>query len=191
MVVTGVTDDGVRRGVDALTLEESAALFAGADSVLLEPVIPPVQPAFLSAFTFLDTGVGEQTILGQSGIIAVVFSAPAPSPGSTGELDLIISVPEGLDPRRSNIVLELNGNAIATVMVNQEQLRRNSYRVQLPSDVLRIGPNTLRLVIDLYDSQSMVLARCDSTAPERLWLTVHNDSATSSRSPRAPLPAAT
>lgn len=176
LVITGVTDEGLRRGADALTLQE-LTLLSGSDSVLLEPVIPPIEPAFQSAFTFLDVGTGEQTILGQSGSVSVTFSAPAPAPGSTGELDLLLSIPDGLDRRRSNIVVELNGRTIATVQVDKEQLRRSSYRVELPSDVLRIGPNTLRLNVNLYDSQSLVLAPCESYAPERLWITIHDDSA--------------
>ncbi|MEX1022699.1 MAG: cellulose biosynthesis cyclic di-GMP-binding regulatory protein BcsB, partial [Dehalococcoidia bacterium] len=177
LVVTGGTSDGVRRGVDALTLDEPSALLGGADAALLEPVIPPLEPAFQSAFTFLDAGTGESTIEGQSGIVSVAFSAPAPAPGSSGALDLVLSMPEGLDSRRSNILVELNGSTIATVQIDQEGLRRSSYRVDLPSDVLRIGPNTLRLAVNLYDTQSLVQAPCESSAPERLWITIHGDSA--------------
>ena len=133
--------------------------------------------AFQSTFTFLEAGTSESTIEGASGTISVAFSAPAAAPGSQGDLDLVLSFPEGLDPRRSNIIVELNGQTIATVMVDGEENRRGSYRVDLPWDVLRIGPNTLTLRANLYDTQSLVLAPCESTAPERLWMTIHDNSA--------------
>lgn len=177
LLVTGETPQAVRRGVDALTLDEPSALLAGPEAVLLEPVVPPVTSAFQSAFTFMDAGTGESTIEGQAGNVSVAFSAPAAAPGSVGQMDLVLSFPEGLDTRRSNIIVELNGATIATVLLDEDNDRRGSYRVDLPWDVLRIGPNALTLRANLYDRQSLVLAPCESTAPERLWLTVHPDSA--------------
>lgn len=177
LVVTGSSPAGVVRGVDALTLDEPSALLGSADAALLEPVSPPLQAAFQQAFTFLEAGTGETTIRGNSGSVFVGFSSPAPAPGSTGALDIVVSLPEDLDQRRSNIIVELNSRIIATVRLNKEQLRRESYRVELPSDVLRIGPNTLRMTVNLYDSQSLVLAPCESGAPERMWAIIHDNSA--------------
>ena len=177
LLVTGETEAAVRRGVDALTLEEPSALLAGPEAVLLEPVIPPVVPAFQQTFTFLDAGTSESTVRGQSGNVSVAFSAPAAAPDSTGQLDLVLSYPEGLDPRRSNILVELNGQTIATVLIRDEDSHRVSYRVDLPWDTLRIGPNSITLRANLYFEESLVLAPCESPAPERLWLTIHDDSA--------------
>jgi hypothetical protein len=177
MLVTGETPDAVMRGADALTLDEPSALLAGSEAVLLEPVIPPLSTAFQSTFTFLDAGTGQNTIEGQAGIVSVGFSAPAAAPGSVGQLDLVLSFPDALDTRRSNIIVELNGQTIATVLMEEDDSRRGSYRVDLPWDVLRIGPNTLTLRANLYDQQSLVLAPCESSAPERLWMTIHDDSA--------------
>jgi len=177
LIVTGETEAAVRRGVDALTLEEPSALLAGPEAVLVEPVIPPVTPAFQQTFTFLDAGTSESTVRGQSGNVSVAFSAPAAAPDSTGQLDLVLSYPEGLDPRRSNILVELNGQTIATVLIREEESHRVSYRVDLPWDALRIGPNAITLRANLYFEESLVLAPCESPAPERLWLTIHDDSA--------------
>jgi len=177
LIVTGKTPAAVDRGVDALTLDEPAALLVGPDAGLLEPVVPPLTSAFQSTFTFLDAGTGENTIEGQAGNVSVAFSAPAAAPGAVGTLDLVLSFPDGLDTRRSNIIVDLNGQTIATVLVNEDESRRGSYRVDLPWDVLRIGPNALTLRANLYDQQSLVLAPCESTAPERLWMTIHDDSA--------------
>ncbi len=177
LIVTGETETAVRRGVDALTLDEPSALLAGPEAVLLEPVIPPVTPAFQQTFTFLDAGTSESTVRGQSGNVSVAFSAPAAAPDSTGQLDLVLSYPEGLDPRRSNILVELNGQTIATVLIREEDSHRVSYRVDLPWDTLRIGPNAITLRANLYFEESLILAPCESPAPERLWLTIHDDSA--------------
>lgn len=177
LLVTGETEAAVRRGVDALTLDEPSALLAGPEAVLLEPVIPAVTPAFQQTFTFLDAGTSESTVQGQSGTVSVAFSAPAAAPDSTGAMDLVLSYPEGLDPRRSNIIVELNGETIATVLIDEEESHRTSYRVDLPWDTLRIGPNTVTLRANLYFAESLVLAPCESPAPERLWLTIHDDSA--------------
>jgi len=177
MLVTGETELAVRRGVDALTLDEPSALLAGPEAVLLEPVIPPITPAFQQTFTFLDAGTSESTVRGQSGTVSVAFSAPAAAPDSVGQMDLVLSYPEGLDPRRSNIIVELNGQTIATVLINEEESHRTSYRVDLPWDTLRIGPNSVTLRANLYFEESLVLAPCESPAPERLWLTIHDDSA--------------
>lgn len=177
LLVTGETPAAVGRGVDALTLDEPSALLAGPEAVLLEPVIPPVTTAFQSTFTFLDAGTSENTIEGQAGNVTVAFSAPAAAPGSVGQMDLVLSFPDSLDTRRSNIIVDLNGQTVATVLMDEEDNRRGSYRVELPWDVLRIGPNALTLRANLYDRQSLVLAPCESTAPERLWMTIHDDSA--------------
>ncbi len=177
LLVTGETEAAVRRGVDALTLDEPSALLAGPEAVLVEPVIPPVTPAFQQTFTFLDAGTSESTVRGQSGNVSVAFSAPAAAPDSTGKLDLVLSYPKGLDPRRSNILVELNGQTIATVLIRDEESHRASYRVDLPWDTLRIGPNSITLRANLYFEESLVLAPCESPAPERLWLTIHDDSA--------------
>ncbi|GMU41680.1 MAG: hypothetical protein AMXMBFR23_25460 [Chloroflexota bacterium] len=179
LIVTGDTDDAIGRAVDALTLAETAALLAGPEAVLTEPILPPDQVAFQSVFTFRDAGTGESTFRGGAGTTSVVFSSPAPAPGSTGTLELVISVPEDLDRRRSNIIVDLNGQTIATVRLDDEQLRRATYRVEIPGDVIRVGPNTLQMQANLYDSQSLVLAPCESYAPERLWITIHDDSAVS------------
>ncbi len=177
LLVTGETDVAVQRGVDALTLDEPSALLAGPEAVLLEPVIPPVTPAFQQTFTFLDAGTSESTVQGQAGTVSVAFSAPAAAPDSTGQMDLVLSYPDGLDPRRSNIIVDLNGETIATVLIKEEESHRVSYRVDLPWDTLRIGPNTVTLRANLYFEESLVLAPCESPAPERLWLTIHDDSA--------------
>lgn len=177
LLVTGETEAAVRRGVDALTLDEPSALLAGPEAVLLEPVIPPIAPAFQQTFTFVDAGTSESTVRGQSGTVSVGFSAPAAAPDSVGQMDLVLSYPQGLDPRRSNVIVELNGQTIATVLINQERSHRASYRVNLPWDTLRIGPNSLTLRANLYFAESLVLAPCDSPAPERMWLTFHGDSA--------------
>ena len=89
LLVTGETEAAVRIGVDALTLDEPSALLAGPEAVLLEPVIPPVVPAFQQTFTFLDAGTSESTVRGQSGNVSVAFSAPAAAPDS-----LLIRLPD-------------------------------------------------------------------------------------------------
>ncbi|MCK9486947.1 MAG: cellulose biosynthesis cyclic di-GMP-binding regulatory protein BcsB [Dehalococcoidia bacterium] len=177
LIVSGETPAAVRRGVDALTLDEPSALLAGPEAVLLEPVIPPIGRTFQSAFTFMDAGTAEHTIQGQEGTVSVAFSAPAAAPGSVGQMDLVLSFPDGLDTRRTNLIVDLNGKTIATVLLDDDDHRRGSYRVDLPWDVLRIGPNALTLRATLYSRQSLVLAPCESPAPERLWITVHDDSA--------------
>lgn len=180
LVATGAADQAVKRSVDAMTSAEPAALLAGPTGVLTEPVAAPANRSFQSIFTFKDAGSSEQTLIGggtQS--TTLVFSSPAPAPGAHGKLDLVISHPDIIDRRRSNIVVELNGQAIQTIKINKEQTRRVSYQVNLFSDVLRVGPNTLTLRTTLYDPEPLVLEACESTASERFFITVHDDSAIS------------
>ncbi len=180
LIATGAVDQAVKRSVDTITSAEPAALLAGPTGVLTEPVVPPVSRSFQSIFTFKDAGAAQQTLVGggtQS--TTLVFSSPAPATGAHGKLDLIISHPDIIDRRRSNIVVELNGQAIQTIKVNKAQTRRVSYQVDLFSDVLRVGPNTLTLRATLYDPEPLVLEACESTASERFFITVHDDSAIS------------
>jgi len=180
LLATGATDEAVKRSVDALTSAEPAALLAGPTGVLTEPIIPPANRSFQSIFTFRDAGAPEQTLVGGgTQVTTLVFSSPAPAPGANGKLDLIVSHPDIIDRRRSNIVVELNGQAIQTIKVNKEQTRRVSYQVNLFSDVLRVGPNTLTLRTTLYDPEPLVLEACESTASERFFVTIHDDSAIS------------
>ncbi|TAJ21125.1 MAG: hypothetical protein EPO65_02050 [Dehalococcoidia bacterium] len=180
LLATGAEDQAVKRAVDAITSAEPAALLAGPTGVLTEPVQPPASRSFQSIFTFKDAGAREQTLLGGgTQISTLVFSSPAPAPGANGKLDLIISHPDIIDRRRSNIVVELNGQAIQTIKVNKEQTRRVSYQVNLFSDVLKVGPNTLTLRTTLYDPEPLVLEACESTASERFFITIHEDSAIS------------
>lgn len=180
LLATGAGDQAVKRSVDAMTSAEPSALLAGATGVLTEPVVPPASRSFQSIFTFKEAGAAEQTLVGGgTQTSTLVFSSPAPAPGAHGKLDLVISHPDIIDRRRSNIVVELNGQAIQTIKVNKEQTRRVSYQVDLFSDVLRVGPNTLTLRTTLYDPEPLVLEACESTASERFFITVHDDSAIS------------
>jgi len=180
LLATGAADQAVKRSVDALTSAEPAALLAGPTGILTEPVTPPSTRSFQSIFTFKEAGASEQTLVGGgTQTITLVFSSPAPAPGANGKLDLIVSHPDIIDRRRSNVVVELNGQAIQTIRVNKEQTRRVSYQIDLFSDVLRVGPNTLTLRATLYDPEPLVLEACESTASERFFITVHDDSAIS------------
>lgn len=179
LLVTGVTDEAVVRAVDAITSPEPSALFAGPQAVLTKAVaVPRGAREFRSAFTFGDTGEADTTIVGDGGTHDVLFSAPALAPDSTVQLDLVVSTPEVLDRRRSNIVLELNGQNVQTIELSATESHRASYRVTLPSDLFRVGPNTLRMRTTLYTSDaSSIVGPCTSAALERLWATIHADSA--------------
>lgn len=180
LLATGAGDQAVKRSIDALTSAEPSALLAGPTGVLTEPIVPPASRSFQSIFTFKEAGAAEQTLVGGGTQTSrLVFSSPAPAPGAHGKLDLVISHPDIIDRRRSNIVVELNGQAIQTIKINKEQTRRVSYQVNLFSDVLRVGPNTLALRTTLYDPEPLVLEACESTASERFFITVHDDSAIS------------
>ncbi len=180
LLATGAIDEAVKRSVDAMTSAEPAALLAGPTGVLTEPIAAPATRALQSIFTFRDAGAREQTLIGGgSQSTTLVFSSPAPAPGAHGKLDLIVSHPDIIDRRRSNIVVELNGQAIQTIKINKTQTRRASYQVDLFSDVLRVGPNTLTLRSTLYDPEPLVLEACESTASERFFITLHDDSAIS------------
>ncbi|RJQ12749.1 MAG: hypothetical protein C4558_01170 [Dehalococcoidia bacterium] len=180
LLATGASDEAVKRSVDALTSAEPAALLAGPTGILTEPVAASATRSFQSIFTFKEAGASEQTLVGGgTQTITLVFSSPAPAPGANGKLDLIVSHPDIIDRRRSNVVVELNGQAIQTIRVSKEQTRRVSYQVDLFSDVLRVGPNTLTLRATLYDPEPLVLEACESTASERFFITVHDDSAIS------------
>jgi hypothetical protein len=180
LLATGAGDAAVKRAVDALTSAEPAALLAGPTGVLTEPIAAPGSRALQSIFTFREAGAQEQTLVGGGAqSVTLVFSSPAPAPGAHGKLDLILSHPDIIDRRRSNIVVELNGQAIQTIRISKEQTRRVSYQVDLFSDVLRVGPNTLTLRSTLYDPEPLVLEACESTASERFFITLHEDSAIS------------
>ncbi len=180
LLATGAGDAAVKRAVDALTSAEPAALLAGPTGVLTEPIAAPGSRALQSIFTFREAGAQEQTLVGGGAqSVTLVFSSPAPAPGAHGKLDLILSHPDIIDRRRSNIVVELNGQAIQTIRISKEQTRRVSSQVDLFSDVLRVGPNTLTLRSTLYDPEPLVLEACESTASERFFITLHEDSAIS------------
>jgi hypothetical protein len=177
LAITGGTDAAIARDVDALTSSQPTALLAGPASLLTEPVQKPPSGVLTQIFTFAQTGAGEQTFSGGTSTEDVGFSAPAPAPGSSGELDLIVSTPETLDRSRSNVVVQLNGQDVDTIVLDQTQTRRASYKVTLPADAFRVGPNTLRLVASIYAPAVAVLGPCISSAPERAWVTFHSDSA--------------
>ena len=180
LIATGAQDQAVKRSVDAITSAEPAALLAGPTGILTEPVAAPANRSLQSIFTFKEAGGREQTLLGGgTQTTTLIFSSPAPAPGAHGKLDLIISHPDIIDRRRSNIVVDLNGQAIQTIKVNREATRRVSYQVDLFSDVLKVGPNTLTLRSTLYDPEPLVLEACESTASERFFITIHEDSAIS------------
>lgn len=180
LAVTGQTDEGLGRALDAITNPEPSGLFAGPDAVLTEPVVPPANTGdFVSVFTFEDVSFTEVTLRGASEQTTdVLFSAPALAPGTDGQLELILSTPDALDRRRSNVLVELNGQVVQTVELTNEETRRAVYRVDLPTDSMRVGPNQLRLRSTMYTAATD-FGPCESNASERVWVTMHADSAIS------------
>jgi len=180
LLITGSTTEGVTRSIDAITSPEPSALFASAEAVLTQPIAPPsTSRQFASIFTLGDLGLGDQTYVGAAqNTYEILFSSPALAPGASAELDLLISTPQILDRNRSNVVAELNGVNVETLELENQQAQSASYRVNIPTDLVRIGPNTLRLRSQLYTEDPVeALGPCVSTAPERLWLTYHAESA--------------
>lgn len=180
LLITGSTPEGVSRSIDAITSPEPSALFASAEAVLTQPIAPPSSSRqFASIFTFGDLGLADQTYVGSAqNTYEILFSSPALAPGAQAELDLLVSTPQILDRNRSNIVVELNGVNVETIELQNEQAQSAPYRVDIPTELVRIGPNTLRLRSQLYTEDPVeALGPCVSTAPERLWLTYHQDSA--------------
>ena len=177
MLVTGASEEGFIRGVGALTSAEGSALFAGREVVLTEPIIPSTASReFLAAFTVEQLGVPTTTIRGASGKFDISFSAPALAPGGTAQMDLIVSTPQVLDRQRSNVVVELNSEVVQTIELNNSETRRASYRMSLPTDLLRVGQNFLSFRASLYTSDPL-FGPCFPGAAERTWITFHSDSA--------------
>ena len=177
LAVTGGSDGAVTRDADALTNAQPTALLAGPDSLLTEAVAKPAASVLNDIFTFQQTGYGTTTVSSADADQRIGFSAPAPAPGTSGELDLIVSTPDSLDRGRSNVIVSLNGQDVDTVVLDQQQPHRASYKVTLPADAFRVGPNTLTLRPTLYAPAVTVAGPCVSTAPERAWATFHDDSA--------------
>jgi cellulose synthase (UDP-forming) len=92
----------------------------------------------------------------------------------------VLSWPEAVDGRRSNVIVSLNGQLVDTIELRGGARQQMPMRVTLPPELLRPGPNALRLETRLYAAdQRDTEPVCESSAPERLWLTVHSDSAVS------------
>jgi hypothetical protein len=179
LAITGQTDQALARDVDALTNPEPAALLAGPETILTDAVrVEQSTAQFLTEFNFAQAGFADRNITSVDAF-NLAFTAPHAAAGADGQIDLIISTPEGLDRRRSNIVVELNGQQVQTVELKDSQTRRASYRVHLPGDALRIGPNTLRFRTSLYTQDTNAYGRCGQLAFERVWAIVHEDSAIS------------
>ena len=177
MLVTGSSAEGFLRSLDALTSAEGSALFAGPEVVLTEPIIPSTPSReFLAAFTVEQLGVPTTTIRGPAASSTSLFSAPALAPGGTAQMDLIVSTPQVLDRRRSNVVVELNSEVIQTVELSNSETRRASYRVSLPTDLLRVGQNFMTFRASLYTSDPS-FGPCIAGASEWTWITFHSDSA--------------
>ena len=113
----------------------------------------------------------------QSIDLSLRASAPA---GEAGALDLVLSWPETVDGRRSHVSVSLNGQLVETIELRGSARQQTPMRIALPPELLRPGPNALRLETRLYDTDHRGADLvCESRAPERLWLTVHADSAVS------------
>lgn len=179
LAITGPTDEAVTRDVDALTNPEPTALFAGPDTVLTQPItVEGTGNQFLTQFSFGQVGFSDRSVT-TADAFNITFSAPQVAANSTGQIDLIISTPETLDRRRSNIVVELNGQQIQTIDLKDSQVRRASYRIRVPGDALRTGPNTLSFRTTVYTQDTTTYGRCGSPAQERVWAIIHDDSAIS------------
>jgi hypothetical protein len=176
LLVSGTTDAALARAVDALTTPEPAALLAGGGAVLTEPV--PAAAADRGparAFTFRQLGQADRTVQGTLPDTATVsFIAPALASEAHAELDLLVTTPETVDSGHSNLGVDLNGMLVQTLAL-QRSGTRAAYRVALPAAQLRPGLNTLRLRTTLYPDRGD--EDCSYDAPERVWATLHDDSA--------------
>jgi hypothetical protein len=187
LLLTGAGDAAVRNAVDALTRAEPTALLAGPVAAVGASAGAALPGAGASesgreadAFRFGDVGVGDLTVRGEQ-VQTIDLSLRAPSAaGEAGALDLVLSWPETVDGRRSNVIVSLNGQLVETLELRGSERQHTPMRIALPAELLRPGPNALRLETRLYavderDADPV----CDSRADERLWLTVHSDSAVS------------
>lgn len=177
LAITGSTDAAVARDVDALTNPEPTALFAGPDTVLTQPVtVEGSVNQFLTQFSFGQVGFDDRQVSGADAF-NITFSAPQVAANSTGQIDLVVSTPEVIDRRRSNIIVEVNGQQVQTIELKDTQTRRASYRVRIPGDVLKTGPNTVSFKTSVYTQDPNNYGRCGSPALERVWAIIHQDSA--------------
>lgn len=177
LAITGSTDAAVTRDVDALTNPEPTALFAGPETILTQPItVEGGTNQFLTHFSFGQVGFADRAVA-TADAFNITFSAPQVAANSTGQIDLVVSTPETLDRRRSNIVVELNGQQIQTIELKDTQVRRASYRIRVPGDALRTGPNTLSFRTTVYTQDTTTYGRCGAPAQERVWAIIHADSA--------------
>ncbi|MFA7249271.1 MAG: cellulose biosynthesis cyclic di-GMP-binding regulatory protein BcsB [Dehalococcoidia bacterium] len=182
LLISGASMPGMLRGVDALTSPEPSGLLSGPEAFLVEPVaVAASQRQFATAFTFQQLNVPDHTAAGagSTDIFDVTFNAPALAPSANATLDLLVSTPDSLDRRRSNAVVELNNSLVNTIPLKNTEQSRASYKIALPSALVQVGLNVLRVKTTLYSTDPTGFGPCYSAAPERLWAIYHNTSAIS------------
>jgi cellulose synthase operon protein B len=168
LVVTGNSDRGVAKAGQAVSsgvirVGERPDLAIVAD---VQPVVEEVIPVSQDQ-TFADLGYSDNE-LAQRGTnwAEYVFYVPADKT-TTPEayLDIIFNHSSLLDYSQSGMAISLNGESIGSLQFSEESTKQKSEKFTIPRHILRSGPNTLLVRVELIPNLN-----CTNPNMETLWL---------------------
>lgn len=180
LLVTGVTDEALLRAGHALSSRAAAPLLTGEYTLITEPpaldtLNTGIQSAGRRTFGKLTGLDSDPTVRGYGRhFVNIPFTMPQTWQFEEREPRVTVhfSHAAGLDDR-SLLTVEVNGTAIGSTRLDDDNATNESLQLSIPSSVLQPGTNALAVTFDMYLADSNPCARLFE---ETAWGTVHRDS---------------
>ncbi|MBI4299747.1 MAG: cellulose biosynthesis cyclic di-GMP-binding regulatory protein BcsB [Chloroflexi bacterium] len=179
LIVTGATEQAVRRAGMMLAARTYMGALNGARVVVKDDPQPP-QPAVerrrdgSQEITFAQSGLSDTTLSGPGELSGptVNFGAPASNPAGTAYLDLALAHSPLISSAMSSLRLDLNGQPIQSVPLDDSNVGPTIVRVPLPAIVLRPGQNGLSVRATLQGKGGP----CEQIDSSSGWVTIYSKS---------------
>ncbi|MCC7104122.1 MAG: cellulose biosynthesis cyclic di-GMP-binding regulatory protein BcsB [Chloroflexi bacterium] len=179
LVVSGASQEALDRATGVLTSRTFNKSLSGQYTIVSEaqaktPKLPGSEDRAAGVYllSFEDLGHKEPEVVSGAGSqrIVIPFDSSPPGRRASYTLNLILSHSPILDINRSNVRVVVNAIPVSSINLDKTNIDRTAVRVDIPSVVLRPGPNTLELVFSLrvenYDNF------CPAVPSEKAWAAV-------------------
>lgn len=179
LVVSGTSEEGLRRAIRALATRQGAKLLRGPYAIVTKAAgelareEEAASDTALASISLRQLGLGDWQAKGVAQH-TVAFSFDAPPPGQhTAYFDLLLSHSPLLDHDRSSVTISLNGTPVRSLSLKGENAEWYTQRILLPPASLRPGINSMAIQFNLYLRRA---EECGALADERAWAVVRADS---------------
>jgi hypothetical protein len=175
LIVTGLTDEAVRKASQAMSSETRFPGMNGAVALVREALLPSEinHTASVSGdMTLADLGYEDGIIWGGSPQqVDYLFDVPGWQLTDEATIDLYFSHSQRIDYQDSGLTVLLNKNPVASVALDDKNSDEGLIHISLANADIRTGENRLTVSVDMS-----LPGECAALQSEQAWLRIKNTS---------------